>query len=156
MKNTTLNHEERYIKLGLNIAYYRKLRGLTQMQLAERIDVSRTHLSNIEAPNVPTSISLETLFNIADALEIPVYYFFDFKEELPAGRKKTPEPDPCFQSMYRSPGVFFLFPYFMFWESFNGITAFSRFPAASAWSFPLRSEYFHTRYICTDVRRAVF
>lgn len=82
MKTTSLNHSDRYIKLGLNIAYYRKLRGLTQMQLAELIDVSRTHLSNIEAPNIPTSISLDTLFNIADALDIPVYYFFDFKEHI--------------------------------------------------------------------------
>ena len=89
MKKKILDHSERYTKLGLIIAYYRKLRGLTQMQLAELIDVSRTHLSNIEAPNIPTSISLDTLFHIADALEIPVYYFFDFKEELPPGRKKN-------------------------------------------------------------------
>ena len=37
-----------YRKLGLNIAYYRKERGLSQIQLAEKIDVSRTHMSRIE------------------------------------------------------------------------------------------------------------
>lgn len=63
---------QEYKMIGLNIAYYRKLKGLTQLQLAEKINISRTHMSNIEAPNMPTSISLETLFDIADALEIPI------------------------------------------------------------------------------------
>lgn len=76
-KNT--KHSQDYIKLGLNVAYYRKLKGFTQLQLAERINISRTHMSNIEAPNVPTSVSLETLFDIADALDIPIHYLLIFK-----------------------------------------------------------------------------
>ena len=63
---------QEYKMIGLNIAYYRKLKGLTQLQLAEKVNISRTHMSNIESPNMPTSISLETLFDIADALEIPI------------------------------------------------------------------------------------
>jgi transcriptional regulator with XRE-family HTH domain len=63
---------QEYKIIGLNIAYYRKLKGLTQLQLAEATNISRTHISNIEAPNVQTSISLETLLDIADALEVPV------------------------------------------------------------------------------------
>ena len=63
--------KQEYKMIGLNIAYYRKLKGCTQMQLAECIGISRTHMSNIEAPNMHTSISLETLLDIADALEIP-------------------------------------------------------------------------------------
>ena len=59
-----------YKTIGLNIAYYRKLRGLTQMQLAERVNISRTHMSNIEAPNAKTSISINKLFDIADALDV--------------------------------------------------------------------------------------
>lgn len=74
------SHIEDYTKLGLNIAYYRKLKGLTQLKLAESVNISRTHMSNIEAPNIPTSISLETLFNIADTLDIPVYKLFIFKD----------------------------------------------------------------------------
>lgn len=74
------SHKKYYIQLGLNIAYYRKLRGMTQLQLAEKIDISRTHLSNIEAPNMNTSISLEKLFDIAEVLEIPVFQLFEFKE----------------------------------------------------------------------------
>ncbi len=73
--------EKQYRELGLTIAYYRKLRGITQLQLAEDINVSRTHISNLEAPNMPTSISLDKLFDIADALEIPVSRFFEFREK---------------------------------------------------------------------------
>ena len=68
--------------IGLNIAYYRKLRGLTQLQLAELVNVSRTHISNIEAPNMPTSISLEKLFDIADVLNIPPTYLLDDRSKI--------------------------------------------------------------------------
>lgn len=66
--------------LGLTIAYYRKLRGLTQAELAEATNLSRTHISNIEAPNGKTSISLNNLFDIADVLEVPVKDLFDFRD----------------------------------------------------------------------------
>ena len=64
------SHENRLKQLGLSIAYYRKLKGLSQDELAEAIGMSRTHISNIEAPNMTTSISLETLFTIAGVLDI--------------------------------------------------------------------------------------
>jgi hypothetical protein len=35
-------------------------------------------MSNIEAPNMPTSISLETLMDIADSLDIPVDVLLHF------------------------------------------------------------------------------
>ena len=66
--------------LGLTIAYYRKLRGLTQAELAEATNLSRTHISNIEAPNGKTSISLNKLFDIADVLEVQVKDLFDFRD----------------------------------------------------------------------------
>ncbi len=52
---------------------------MTQEGLAKAVDLSRTHISNLEAPNMPTSISLEKLFDIADVLEVPVKKFFDFR-----------------------------------------------------------------------------
>lgn len=70
--------KQEYKMIGLNISYYRKLKGITQLQLAEQINISRTHMSNIEAPNMPTSISLDTLFDIADSLEVPVANLLDF------------------------------------------------------------------------------
>ena len=70
-----------YKLIGLNIAYYRKLKGFTQLQLAEKINISRTHMSNIEAPNMPTSLSLETLLDIADALEISAASLLNFNKQ---------------------------------------------------------------------------
>ena len=66
------NHEDMYKQLGLNIAFYRKIKNLTQLQLAEKVGISRTHISNIEAPNITTSVSLNLLLNIADCLDIDV------------------------------------------------------------------------------------
>ncbi|MCD8249264.1 MAG: helix-turn-helix domain-containing protein [Lachnospiraceae bacterium] len=75
-------HRTEYKLIGLNIAYYRKVRGLTQKQLAERAGTSRTHMSNIEAPNMPTSISMDTLLDIADALDVPAEKLLSFREAL--------------------------------------------------------------------------
>lgn len=72
-------NDEKYNRIGLNIAYQRKLKKLTQAQLADLVGISRTHISNIEAPNMITPISLELAFNIADVLEIPVETLFKFE-----------------------------------------------------------------------------
>ncbi len=74
-----ISNDEKYKRIGLNVAYQRKLKKLTQIQLAERIGISRTHMSNIEAPNMVTPISLEVIFSIADTLEIPVDTIFRFE-----------------------------------------------------------------------------
>ena len=68
-----------YEQFGLNVVYYRKRKKLTQLQLAEYINISRTHMSNIEAPNMSTSIWLETLLDIVDALDIPASALLCFK-----------------------------------------------------------------------------
>lgn len=64
------NNRDRFIELGLTIAYLRKLKGMSQEQLAEKSGMSRSHLSAIEAPNMARPFSLDILFNIADALDI--------------------------------------------------------------------------------------
>lgn len=70
-------HYEEYKKLGLNISYYRKEKGLSQMLLAEKINISRTHMSRIE--NNDCAVSLDVIFSIAKALEIPIYKLFEFR-----------------------------------------------------------------------------
>jgi transcriptional regulator with XRE-family HTH domain len=70
-------HHEEYKKLGLNIAYYRKEQGLSQMQLADRVDISRTHMSRIE--NNDCAVSLDVIFTIAKVLNIPVAKLFEFR-----------------------------------------------------------------------------
>ena len=76
-------YEKYYRQIGLNIAYYRKLRGMSQMALAEATDLSRTHISNIEAPNMKTSLSLESLFDIAGVLQVAPRALLDFRDEKP-------------------------------------------------------------------------
>lgn len=71
------NQKERYINLGLNIAFYRKLRGLTQERLAEKVDISRTHMSRIETADC--AVSLDVVFNLADALNVEPYKLFQDK-----------------------------------------------------------------------------
>ena len=71
---------ENYTELGLNIAYYRKKKGMTQEQLAEKSGISRSHLSSIEAPSIVKTMSLELLFRIADAFEIKPYMLLKFRE----------------------------------------------------------------------------
>lgn len=66
---------ENYRKLGLKISYYRKLNGMTQEQLAEKLDVTTSFLGAVEAPNVNRTISLDTLYDIANILNVPAYKF---------------------------------------------------------------------------------
>ena len=73
-------HDEIYKKLRFNITYERKMQGLSQLQLAERAGISRTHMSNIEAPNGDTLPSLDVLIDIAEALGVPVAKLFDFRD----------------------------------------------------------------------------
>jgi len=73
-------NEFRYIQIGLNISYYRKLQGYTQESFAEVADISRSYISAIEAPNIVRNISLESLFKIADALRIEPYKLLEFRE----------------------------------------------------------------------------
>lgn len=63
-------HSEKYIRIGLNISLQRKLKKITQIELAEKIGISRTHMSNIEAPNMVTPVSLEVIFDICEVLNI--------------------------------------------------------------------------------------
>jgi len=73
-------HEDTYRKLKFNITYARKMQGLSQLQLAEQIGISRTHMSNIEAPNGDVGLSLDVLLDIADALGVPVAKLFEFRD----------------------------------------------------------------------------
>jgi len=71
-------YKKRYIEIGLKIAYFRKLNGLTQEQLAEKIGMNPKYLSNIETPSVIQPISLKTLFAVADCLGILPHKLLEF------------------------------------------------------------------------------
>ena len=57
-----------YYKIGQKIRKIRKAHGLSQEELAERVDISTTHMSHIETGN--TKLSLPVLVDIAAILEV--------------------------------------------------------------------------------------
>lgn len=71
---------ENYIKIGLKVSYYRKLKSLTQEQLAEIMGCDVSFIGQIEAPNIYKSISLDTLFRIANALQISPHKLLNFED----------------------------------------------------------------------------
>ena len=64
-------YSDRYIVLGLKIAYYRKRAGFTQEVFAEKIGKSLNFLGQVEGPGTIRGVSLKTLFKIADVLGNP-------------------------------------------------------------------------------------
>ena len=68
---------EQYIRFGLKVQYYRKLRGLTQEAFAEKIGKSWSFVAKIESPTRVFGVSMETLFKIADVLQAPVAKLFE-------------------------------------------------------------------------------
>ena len=57
-----------YYKIGQRIRKIRKAHGLSQEELAEKVNISTTHMSHIETGN--TKLSLQVLVDIATALEV--------------------------------------------------------------------------------------
>ena len=70
-------YREQYIRFGLRVQYYRKLRGLTQEAFADKIGKSWSFVAKVESPTRAFGVSMETLFKIADALEVPVSKLFE-------------------------------------------------------------------------------
>ena len=68
-----------WLNIGLNILHYRKEQGMTQMQLAEKSNISKNHMQRIET--AACSCTLDTLIDIADALNIPLKKLFEFRDE---------------------------------------------------------------------------
>lgn len=73
-----LNTSDRMVNLFLAIGVYRRKKGLTQDELAEKVGVSRQHLAAVESPNMDRGLSVELLFDIAEALEIEPYMLLKF------------------------------------------------------------------------------
>ena len=71
------NFYHQYKNLGLNIAFYRKKQGLTQLQLAEKLDIDRSHMSAIELATV--GVSLDVIFKLCAVLDIDPKQLFDFR-----------------------------------------------------------------------------
>lgn len=67
------SYELQLMQMGLKISYYRKMKGLTQEELAEKVNVNPSYISQIERPTKVQAISLKLLYDIADALDVEPY-----------------------------------------------------------------------------------
>lgn len=74
------------ITLGGNIRYFRKQKGWTQQELADRVGIVRSAITNIETGTA--SIALETLYYVAYALGVSVH------ELLPASYEPDEQQKP--------------------------------------------------------------
>ena len=73
-----------YKQIGHKVAYYRKLRNLTQDQLADRVSISVSSISKLERGKYNNNIPLSMLIMIAEGLRIDVSLLvtFDEREKL--------------------------------------------------------------------------
>ena len=70
--------EEKKILIGLNIGYYRRARHMTQIELAETLDISSNYLSQVERGC--KCLSLDKLLELAAVLEVDEKDFLDFSK----------------------------------------------------------------------------
>lgn len=73
-----LHQKDKYVMLGLNLAYYRKLQGFTQESLAEKAEISPVTIAKLETGTV--GATLDMIFKITDAMDIEAYKLFLFRE----------------------------------------------------------------------------
>ena len=71
---TNSKQGETYNVIGKNIKKYRKLKGITQRELAERLLLSESFIAKLESVTYQ-SISVDTLKQIADVLDVHVAFF---------------------------------------------------------------------------------
>ena len=70
-------YQEQYIKFGLKVQYYRKLKGMTQEAFADEIGKSWSFVAKVESPTRAFGVSMETLFKISEVLQVPVSKLFE-------------------------------------------------------------------------------
>ena len=66
-----------YYLVGKNIKKYRKIKGYTQQELADKIGYTVGFISNIESKSYLQTFSLDTLYLISQKLDINIKQLFD-------------------------------------------------------------------------------
>ena len=77
MEQKRRNSEKPDIEIGNRIKEYRLSLGISQREIAEKINLSQKQIAFIE--NGKSIVSAQTLFEIAKILEKPVSYFYGEK-----------------------------------------------------------------------------
>ena len=78
LEDERIRNEIQYI--GLRIAYFRKMRNLTQAKLAELVSINKNYLSHIESGSSSKVISLPLLIKISKALDVKLSILVDMEE----------------------------------------------------------------------------
>ena len=63
--------------IGLRISYFRKMRDMTQAELAEKIFINKNYLSHVESGSADKVISLPLLISIAKVLGVELATLVD-------------------------------------------------------------------------------
>ena len=71
-----INNTNRY-----NIRKYRKIKEMTQQELADAAELSHGYIREIESLNMGVTFSLDAVEKIANALEIEIKLLFDEPNE---------------------------------------------------------------------------
>lgn len=75
-----MNNEKLKMIIGNNVKKYRILRGMTQKELASKIEVTTPLLGALESPNMSQGISTFTLYKLSKVLGVPADKFFEEKQ----------------------------------------------------------------------------
>ncbi len=70
-----------YDTVRKNIKKYRKLKGMTQQDLADASDFSHGYIREIESPKMASTFSLDAVEKIANGLEINFKLLFEEDEK---------------------------------------------------------------------------
>ncbi|WP_455655376.1 helix-turn-helix domain-containing protein [Phascolarctobacterium sp.] len=80
-------------RIGSNIRFLRMACQVSQQDMAERIGISQTHLSNLEHNH--SSVNLKLLLRIANVLECPLEVFLDTQAALDWGKEQAEKETPA-------------------------------------------------------------
>ena len=84
-------------RIGSNIRFLRIACQVSQQDMAERIGISQTHLSNLEHNH--SSVKLKLLLRIANVLECPLEVFLDTQAALDWGKEQAEKTVPEQESL---------------------------------------------------------
>lgn len=72
-----MTNEELKMTIGSNIKKYRKMKGLTQKELAKSVHIATPLIGALESPNLCQGISTYTLYKISKVLNVTVDKLFE-------------------------------------------------------------------------------
>ena len=86
--------------IGLRIAYFRKLRNMTQADLANKVFINKNYLSHIESGSANKVLSLPLLIRISKALDVELSLLVDLSD-LDNSKNEVREQITVLQNMFQ-------------------------------------------------------